>query len=74
MERVVRLERDYLRDEETVWVRKDGKLDIREVQIEFRDGRYAYISSGLDDGDEVVISTLATPAKGIGLKKREPKQ
>lgn len=74
MERVVRLERDYIRDEETVWVRKDGKLDIRNVQIEFRDGEYAYISSGLDDGDEVVISTLATPAKGIGLKKREPKQ
>lgn len=74
MESVVRLERDYIRDEETVWVRKDGKLEIREIEIEFRDGQYAYISSGLDEGDEVVISTLATPAEGIGLKKREPKQ
>lgn len=71
MEKVVRLEREFLRDEETVWVRKDGKLEIREVEIDFRDGTYAYISSGLDDGDEVVTSTLATPAEGIGLKNRD---
>ncbi len=71
MENVVRLDREYVRDEDAVWVRKDGKLEIRDVKIVFRDGRYVYISEGLDDGDEVVISTLATPAEGIGLKKRD---
>jgi RND family efflux transporter MFP subunit len=74
MDSVVRLDREYIRDEETVWVRKDAKLEIREVEIEFRDGEYAYVSTGLEDGDEVVISTLATPAEGIGLKKREASQ
>ena len=74
MENVVRLEREFVRDDEKVWVRKDGKLEIRDVEIDFRDGKYVYISSGLDDGDEVVISTLATPAEGIGLKNREVKQ
>ena len=68
---VVRLNRNYIRDEETVWVRKDGKLEIRSVEIQFRDGEYAYIGEGLEDKDEVVISTLATPAEGIGLKRRE---
>jgi RND family efflux transporter MFP subunit len=72
MASVVRLNRDYIRGEEKVWVRKDGKLEIRDVEIEFRDGEYVYVSSGLDDGDEVVTSTLATPAAGIGLKEREP--
>lgn len=68
---VVRLDREFIRDEDTVWVRKDEKLEIRKVEIEYRDGEFAYISKGLDDGDEIVISTLATPAEGIGLKKRE---
>ena len=71
MRNVARLDREYVRDEDTVWVRKDGKLDIRKVQIDYRDAEFAYISSGIEDGDEVVISTLATPAAGIGLKNRE---
>lgn len=70
MKNVVRLDRNFVRDEDRVWVKKDGKLDIREVQIDFRDGDNVYISDGLDDGDEVVVSTLATPAAGIGLKNR----
>ena len=75
MENVVRIDREFIRDEETVWVKKNDKLEIRSVEIDFRDGNYVYISKGLDDGDEVVISTLATPANGIGLKKRsEEKQ
>lgn len=74
LENVVRLDRNYIRDEDTIWVRKDGKLEIREVQVDFRDGEHVFISKGLDDGDEVVISTLATPAEGIGLKKRDGTQ
>lgn len=71
MENVVRLDREFIRDEDAVWVRKNDKLEIREVKIDFRDGEFAYISEGLDEGDEVVTSTLATPAEGIGLKKRK---
>ena len=32
-------------------------------------GRSAYIRDGLNDGDEVVITTLATVAEGAGLRK-----
>jgi RND family efflux transporter MFP subunit len=73
MNNVVRLDRDFIRDEDTVWVKKNGKLEIREVVIDFRDGENVFISKGLDDGDEVVTSTLATPAEGIGLKNRGTK-
>jgi len=71
IEHVIRLRRNYVRDEDTVWVKKDDKLEIRKVVVDFRDSEFAYVSSGLDDGDEVVTSTLATPAEGIGLKKKE---
>ncbi len=40
---VVRLERNLVRRDNTVWVMEDRKLAIREVEIVFRDPHYAYI-------------------------------
>ena len=37
----------------------------------FRDADYAYIREGLGDGEEVVTTTLATVANGVGLRKIE---
>lgn len=65
---VVRLERDYLRQEDTVWVMNEGKLNIREVDIVFRDARYAYIVTGLQEGEQVVTSNLATVTEGARLR------
>ena len=66
---VVRLKRDFVRDSDTVWVMVDNKLQIRETEVVFRDIEYAYISSGLESGDEVVTTTLATVAEGVALRK-----
>lgn len=65
---VVRLNRDYIRSNETVWVMKDEKLEIREVQIIMEDDEHAYIREGLEDGEKVVITDLSTVTKGIGLR------
>jgi len=72
IDNVVRLRREYVHSRDTVWVMKDNKLDIRETSVVFRDAEYAYIDEGLETGDEVVTTTLATVAEGIGLKKNEP--
>lgn len=69
IENVIRLSRDYLRSRDTVWVMQDEKLEVRTPQIVFRDADYAYISEGLESGDEVVITNLSSAAPGIGLKK-----
>lgn len=69
IENVVRLDRRYVRDQDTVWIMKDEKLEIREMEVVFRDAEYAYVSRGLEHGDEVVTTTLATVADGVGLKK-----
>ena len=69
IDHVVRLDRDLIHKGDTVWVMNDGKLEIRETEIVFRDAKHAYITEGVDDGDEVVTSTLATVAEGIGLRK-----
>lgn len=68
IENVVRLSRGYIRSNETVWVMKDEKLEIRKVEIVLTDDVHAYISKGLEDGDKVVVSDLSTVSNGIGLR------
>lgn len=68
IENVVRLNRDFIRSNNTVWVMKDEKLEIREVQIVLNDDEYSYISEGLADNEQVVITDLSTVTNGIGLR------
>ena len=71
IDNVVRLKREYIHDRDTVWIKSNGKLEIRETVIDFRDAEYAYIREGVEDGEEVVTTTLATVADGIGLRNLE---
>ena len=75
---VVRLARDYIRADNTVWVMQDGLLQIRSVEIVFQDTDYAYISDGLQDKDRVVTTNLSRVADGAELRvksvgKEDPK-
>ncbi len=74
IENVVRLNRDYVRSNNTVWVMKDQKLKVREVEIVLSDAENAYISSGLEDGEKVVITNLSTVADGVGLRTEGEQQ
>ncbi len=65
---VIRLSRDYLRKDQTVWVMKEGKLQIRNVDVIFEDPQYAYISNGLADEEMVVTTNLATVVEGSLLR------
>jgi RND family efflux transporter MFP subunit len=68
LEGVFRLEHIYLRRNDTVWVYNEGKLNIREVNVVFRDLHYVYIRDGLKEGEAVVTTNLATVAEGILLR------
>lgn len=68
---VVRLKRNLVHDGDTVWVMENDQLKIKQTTIAFRDSEYAYVSHGLEDGDEVVTTTLATVADGVQLRKVE---
>lgn len=71
VENVVRLNRDYIRTNQTVWVMEDEKLSIKEVKILLTDAEYAYIKEGLNAGDKVVITNLSTVSEGITLRTDE---
>lgn len=65
---VVRIHRDFVRNNQTVWVMENGKLSIREVKIVLSDAEYAYISEGLNDKEQVVTTNLSTVAEGLDLR------
>jgi len=65
---VVRLSRDYVRKENTVWVMQGDSLQIREVHVLLTDATYAYITGGLSEGEQVVKTNLTTVAEGARLR------
>ena len=66
---VVRLDRDHLRKDQTVWVMdEDNKLRIRRAEIVFQDAEYAYIKEGLQEGEQVVVTNLSTVVDGAPLR------
>lgn len=68
---VVRIDRDYLRGNDTVWVMEEGKLAIRSITTIARDQQYAYITEGLAGGEAVITTNLATVSAGIALRLKE---
>ncbi len=68
LKQVIRIDRAHLRKDDTVWVMKDGKLDIRKVDVAFEDPDHAYLRAGLEAGEQVVKTNLATVKKGSALR------
>ncbi|WP_269540633.1 efflux RND transporter periplasmic adaptor subunit [Cerasicoccus fimbriatus] len=68
IENVVRLDRAYLREDDTVWVMQDGTLNILPVVVEFRDADYVYISEGLPGDAKVVTTSLSSVVDGAPLR------
>ena len=71
---VVRLNRDFLRQNNTAWVMNKGKLEIRELDIVFKDAKFAYIRSGIEDGDQVISTNLSTVVEGSALRTSPAKE
>lgn len=65
---VVRVNRDYVRRDDTIWINDNGVLKIHELEIVFRDDRFAYVRSGLSNEDQVITTNLATVFDGAELR------
>ena len=55
-------------------VMQDRELDIRQVDIAFQDRQYAYVRTGLEDGDRVIANNLASLVQGARLRLEEDSQ
>lgn len=68
---VVTLQPQWLHDGERVYVYRDGVLEIRDVEVAWRDSRRVYVRSGLDHGTPIVTSSIATPVAGMKLDRSD---
>jgi RND family efflux transporter MFP subunit len=66
--KLVEIPREGLRDGDSVFLFDDGKLEIREVDIAWRRPRTVLVSSGLDDGDLLIVSQIAAPVEGMKVR------
>jgi len=71
---VVRIDRDYVRKDDTIWIDKNDVLEIRELDIVFRDDEFAYVRSGLDAEDQVITTNLTTVFDGAALRMAQDTQ
>ncbi len=65
---VIRMERSYLRQNDTVWLMEDKQLRIVPVEVVFSDDSHVYIGAGLQVGAQVVTTNLATVVEGASLR------
>ncbi len=73
LQNVIELPRVALRGNDTVWVAKkndDGSssLDIRTVNVLWKDLEVALVDKGLETGDRIVISPLGAPIQDMSVR------
>lgn len=62
------LQRNLLRDGESIWVYNEGKLEIRKPGIVWKEDGTVFIDSGLKPGDKVITSDIPVPVNGMELQ------
>ncbi len=66
---VFELPRSALRERDQLFVASaEGRLEFRTATVPWRTPEHIYVSRGLEDGDVVVVSTLASPLPGMPLR------
>lgn len=74
LKNVFRIDRDFLREGDRLWLKRDGKLAVTNATVVLKDKDYAYISEGMEDGDLLVTNNLTTVAEGVGLRTETDNQ
>ena len=72
LQNVYRIPRSALRDDANLWiVSNGGKLDIRKVKIVWRDTQSVLLQDGLEPGDRLIVSDLASPIQDMPVQVAE---
>jgi RND family efflux transporter MFP subunit len=63
----------HLREKDTVWIMDDkGQLQIRPVEIAYEGPEQVYVSNGLSESEQLVVTDIAAPVAGMPLKVAQP--
>ncbi len=67
----IELPRSALRDNNSVWLLNKAQLEIRKVDLAWKEKERVFIDSGLHAGDKVITSELSAPVEGMRLVSSE---
>ncbi len=67
----IQVPREAVREGDKVFLYVDGQLRIQPIEIVWGDPDFVLIRSGLETGDRLVLTDLATPAEGMKLRLPE---
>lgn len=70
---VYALPRNMLREDQTVWVYANGALDIRKVEIAWEENGQVFVSSGIEPEDQLIVTDIPAPVKGMAIQTRSDK-
>jgi RND family efflux transporter MFP subunit len=68
LEDAVAVPRDAVRESNKVWVVDEGRLHIRTLEIARADKDFAYAISGLEEGAQIVVSSLDMVTEGMAVR------
>jgi len=68
LKNVFSIPRSILRDDDTLWIYDSGTLDIKTVDIVWKEDKKAYAKSGISQDDKIIISDLPSAIKGMALQ------
>lgn len=69
LKQVARIPSGWVRDGNIVWIMKNNRMYFTRVNILYEDRNYAYIDSGLENGDVVVTSDVPVPVEGMKVRR-----
>jgi biotin carboxyl carrier protein len=73
LEGVFGVKRDYLHDGDNLWIMNaQNRMDIRPVEVVFRDKQRVYLSDTIRPGDRIVTTDISAPVQGMLLRLDEP--
>jgi RND family efflux transporter MFP subunit len=69
LQQVATIDRTYVRDGDRLWIMgADGTLEIRTVDIVFRGHDQVFVSAGVSNGEQLVVTDLAAAVAGMPLR------
>lgn len=69
VQQAVVIPRSLLRENDTVWILKDGNtLEIRTVTVAYRDQENVFIAEGIRSGEQLISSSLSTATDGMPVR------
>lgn len=67
LENVFEIPREYIHDQ-SIWLFSSGKLEIRPLEIIWKDNKNIFVEKGLNEGEKIITSSITIPVSGMPLK------